>query len=303
MEIHFNEVHTPPIPAATVVLLRSGQNGLEVLLQKRHQNLSVLGGAYVFPGGKIDTLDQAPELHAFLDQSAHHLQQQQSLLDLPEHMQIGAFMAAIRELWEESSILLGQTNSKLELKQQQAVIEVATAQLKNGQVFNELVQEHQIQLGTRFLQPWSRWITPKTPSVSSKRFDTLFFVAQMPDGQLATHDEQEVTQSVWLNPTKALEQYWAGEVELAPPQIMTLAELSHFNSPTEVLQKAREKTFAVVQPEPIDIEGARWLCYPGDPMHSRSQAVLMGPSRLGWRNKRFEPVDGFAGYFKKPFGL
>ena len=40
MEIHFNEVHTPPIPAATVVLLRSGQNGLEVLLQKRHQNLS-----------------------------------------------------------------------------------------------------------------------------------------------------------------------------------------------------------------------------------------------------------------------
>lgn len=303
MQIHSHQVHAPPIPAATVVLLRSGNRGLEVLLQKRHQNLSVLGGAYVFPGGKIDPLDQAPELHACLDQSALAIQNRMRSLQLPEHMQIAALMAAIRELWEESSILLAQPSSEVGTADQSSIFTSATASLKNGSRFNELVLQHGLVLHTQLLQPWSRWITPTTPSVSSKRFDTLFLVAQLPEGQLASHDEQEVTQSIWLNPRHALEQYWAGEVELAPPQIMTLAELSHFNSPAEVLQKAQEKPFAVVQPEPIDMEGTRWLCYPGDPLHSQSKAVLMGPSRLGWRNKRFEPLDGFAGYFQRPAGL
>jgi 8-oxo-dGTP pyrophosphatase MutT (NUDIX family) len=66
--IHSDVVLTPPLPAATVMVVRDGPRGLEVLLVRRHGNSGVLGGVHVFPGGKLDAADQAVDL-ALLDRS------------------------------------------------------------------------------------------------------------------------------------------------------------------------------------------------------------------------------------------
>ncbi|MFZ3129339.1 MAG: NUDIX hydrolase, partial [Rhodoferax sp.] len=153
------------------------------------------------------------------------------------------------------------------------------------------------RLQTRNVLPWSRWITPRMPSVSTKRFDTRFFITTVPAEQEASHDNHELTESVWLPPRTALEQYWNGEIQLAPPQIMSLAHLARHATVQSVMDSARSGPPPLILPETFDEGGTRVLCYPGDPAHSVSTRALPGPTRLLFRNKRFEPVDGFEALF------
>ena len=134
----------------------------------------------------------------------------------------------------------------------------------------------------------------RMPSVSSKRFDTRFFVAEVPVGQVASHDNFETTASAWLQPRAALQQYWDRTIELAPPQIMSLAHLSRHATVHSVLQEARSRLPPVILPEASDEGGERMICYPGDPLHSIAQAAMPGPTRVYFRNRRFEPAAGFA---------
>ena len=116
--------------------------------------------------------------------------------------------------------------------------------------------------------PWSRWITPQVPSVMRKRFDTRFFVAAMPRHQTAQHDEHEATACVWLTPRTALSRYWAKDIELAPPQIMSLVHLLDFDSVRSVLQAACAQPPPLIEPESFEQDGTRVVCYPGDPRHA-----------------------------------
>ncbi|NDB00705.1 MAG: NUDIX hydrolase, partial [Betaproteobacteria bacterium] len=70
MELNTQTINTPPRPAATVLMLRDAPQGLEVLLIKRHAQSEVLGGAYVFPGGKVDAADAQALVLSLLDQPA-----------------------------------------------------------------------------------------------------------------------------------------------------------------------------------------------------------------------------------------
>jgi hypothetical protein len=152
----------------------------------------------------------------------------------------------------------------------------AMAWLREGRSFAEVLELLRLRLDTQALVPWSRWITPRVPSVSSKRFDTRFFVATVPPGQAATHDNREATESLWLPPRAALERYWANTLPLAPPQIMSLAHLSHFASAADVLQAARSRRPPVIQPEPYQLDDGRLICYPGDPQHPVAERALPG---------------------------
>jgi 8-oxo-dGTP pyrophosphatase MutT (NUDIX family) len=278
----FNE--GPAAPSATVVLLRDAPGDLEVFLLRRHGQSEVLGGAYVFPGGKVDPedaewadrLDAAPqELHARLGEPALR----------PEDA-AGLFVTAIRELFEETGLLLADVTP------QQA--RTAWAALRQGPRFDELLGPAGIRLTAGALHPWSRWITPTLSSVTRKRFDTRFFLATVPEGQEPGHDTHEATASVWLPPREALRRYWEGQIELAPPQIMSLTHLARHRSAASVLQAARAGPPPCIRPEPRDVDGQRVLCYPGDPWHSQREQVLPGPTRLTWRNQRFEPDAGLA---------
>ncbi|MEK9803948.1 MAG: NUDIX hydrolase, partial [Curvibacter sp.] len=97
----------------------------------------------------------------------------------------------------------------------------------------------------------------------------------------------------------ALEQYRDGRIDLAPPQIMSLAHLARHADVASVLAEARHKPPALIQPEPYDDEhGVRVLCYPGDPRHSVRERALPGPTRLRYGHQRFEPEDGFEALFR-----
>ncbi len=291
MKLHLETIHSAPRPAATVVLLRDTPEGMQVFLMKRNGLSDVLGGAYVFPGGKVDAADAELDMSAHLDQPVAVLHAGLNEPDIDAQTAGGLYVAALREAFEESGVLFAHGDSTPEPATR------AAALLREGLTFNAVLARLALQLQTRSLAPWSRWITPTAPSVMNKRFDTRFFVAALPDGQVARHDDFETTESIWLTPRAALGQYWNGDIELAPPQIMSLAHLARHASTASVLATARARVPPVIQPEPFDQEGIRVICYPGDARHSVREQALPGPTRLCYRNKRFEPVDGLEALF------
>ena len=289
MELNPHIINTPPRAAATVVMLRDAPQGMEVFLLKRHGLSDVLGGAYVFPGGKIDAADA--DLASRLDQPVADLHAALGEPQTPAELAATCYVAALREAFEESGVLFVHAAGAGQVAQ-------ATALLREGRTFSDMLSQMRLQLDTHSLLPWSRWVTPRLASVSHKRFDTRFFVAAMPPGQTAQHDNHEATESVWLAPRTALAQYWDGRIQLAPPQIMSLAHLARHANVASVLAQARSRPPPLIEPEPFDDEqGTRVLCYPGDERHSVRQRALPGPTRLLHRNKRFEPVAGFEALF------
>ncbi|WP_304876862.1 hypothetical protein [Pseudotabrizicola sp.] len=285
--INSDTVHTPPVPSATVMVVRDGPGGLEVLLVRRHGNSGVLGGVHVFPGGKLDMGDQQVGPSA-LDQPAAALVQSLGEPGLDLSTALGLHVAALRETFEECGLLLGQPGAVPGLVQQ------VRAHTRAGTGFVAALQQLGLPLAASCLLPWSRWITPRVPSITNKRFDTRFFVAPAPHGQVAEHCTFEATEAVWMAPRTGLERYWAGEIELAPPQIMTLSQFSRLRSVAQVLAAARSRPPALIAPESFDEDGCRVICYPGDPRHSVPERVWAGPTRLTYRNQRFEADGGLT---------
>jgi 8-oxo-dGTP pyrophosphatase MutT (NUDIX family) len=289
MELNRTLITTPPRDAATVVMLRDTARGLEVFLLKRSGLSDVLGGAYVFPGGKIDPEDAS--LLGRLDQPGAGLQSALGEAGTALDLAASCYVAAIREAFEESGVLFAQ-----DVGVQQ--VDTAARLLREGHSFAEALDQLGLVLATRRMLPWSRWVTPRMASVSSKRFDTRFFVAAVPADQTARHDNVEATESVWLSPRQALEQYRDGAIQLAPPQIMSLAHLSRHASVASVMAEAGARRPPLIEPEPYDdADGTRVLCYPGDPRHSVAERALPGPTRLRYRDRRFEPEGGFESLF------
>ena len=288
MQLNTEILTAPPLDAATVVMLRDGPAGLQVLLMRRHQASNVLGGVYVFPGGKLDPEDQDPLWQQRLSQDSATLHERLNEPDLPSERASGLFVAAMREAYEECRVLLGCTTQAMPQASQ------LLQALRSGQSWHAAFQAQALSLHTDALLPWCRWITPRKASVTNKRFDTRFFVTQVPDDQLAEHDNHEATEVLWINPRDALLRYWNREIELAPPQIMSLVHLSRHPNAHSVLAEAQNRRPPVIEPEPYDHDGVRTICYPGDPRHSVRQAAFPGPSRLMFINQRFEPELGLA---------
>lgn len=287
MELNNETVTTPPVDAATVLLLRDSDQGLQVLLLRRHHNSKVLGGAYVFPGGKLDAEDHAPEALPWLSETPEQLHARLQEPDLSAPRAAGLFMAALREAFEECGVLAGQDEYGPHMAEQ-------LRQHHSQHSWHASLRVGNLRLRTEELLPWSRWITPRQPSVTNKRFDTRFFLTRVCDAQVAAHDNHETTDSVWLTPRAALERFAAGEIELAPPQIMSLYDLKAHASVEQALDEARQRAPVLIAPEPFDEQGKRVICYPGDPRHTVRERALRGPSRLMFDAGRFVPVDGMA---------
>jgi len=177
---------TRPRQAATVILLRGGEVGLEALLVKRTPRARFMGGVWVFPGGAVDAEEGAGD-------DAHRA-------------------AAIRELREEASIALDDPAA---------------------------------------LVKFSRWITPAEVQI---RFDTHFFLAELPSGQEARIDGEECVDLGWFTPLAALEAFRAGEIVLVFPTIKHLEQLSEFPSVHALLAHARGRKVEPVQPRVV-LEG------------------------------------------------
>jgi 8-oxo-dGTP pyrophosphatase MutT (NUDIX family) len=288
MELNTEASQTPVRAAASVLMLRDGQDGLQVFLLKRHGLSDVLGGAYVFPGGKVDEGDALLAAHLDVPGPVLH-----SALNEPQLDELAAaalHVAALREAFEETGVLFAPGADARKAG-------AAWQLLREGRAFGDVLTLMSLRLEASRLQPWSRWITPAVGGVMRKRFDTRFFLASMPADQIARHDNHEATESAWLTPREALRQYWDRQIELAPPQIMSLAHLSRYSSVEDALAQARGHAPPVILPEPFEHEGVRVICYPGDERHSVRRRALPGPTRLHYRNRRFEPAEGFEALF------
>jgi 8-oxo-dGTP pyrophosphatase MutT (NUDIX family) len=270
-----------PIASASVLMLRDGRQGLEVYLLRRHNLSDVLGGAYVFPGGKLDARDR--EWIDRLDTPMAFLQEALGEPELTEVQAAALFVAAIREVFEEAGVLFAASPPG-----------AATfdASMMHSRRFDQVMNSRHLPLAASQLVPWSRWTTPVASVRSRKHFDARFFVAGLPHGQEPRHDDHETTESLWRTPRGALEDYWSRKIELAPPQIMTMAHLVRFRDVASVLREARSRKPPHAHPEAIHEGGAPVVCFPGDARHTRREAVLPGPSRLYWRDERYEPEGG-----------
>lgn len=283
-------VKTPARNAATVVLMRDAAEGMEVFMVKRHGLSDVLGGAYVFPGGKLDRADTDPDV---LERLGAPLDALHAALGEPEldiSTAAGLFVAACRETFEEAGVLLARGATAQH-------VEAAQARAREGLHFGAILARLGLRLDLHNLVPWSRWITPHVPETINRRFDARFFLAAVPNNQQARHDNYEATESFWLRPRAVLEQFWAGEVNLAPAQIMSMVALARHTRAADAVAAARGRRPPLIQPEPFRYGQGRAVAFPGDARHPIVERALPGPSFLVYRNERFEPVDGFEALF------
>jgi 8-oxo-dGTP pyrophosphatase MutT (NUDIX family) len=176
---------TEPRPAATVVLLRDAQQALEVFLVRRAKGSSFMGGAYVFPGGKLDDADSDPALLARVrGVDAADAGAALGEVDAPHALPL--FVAAIRETFEEAGVLFGE-----------GAHEGARKRLAAGERLTALAAELGWTLDASPLVPYARWVTP---AVEPKRFDARFFLAIAPDRGDWAHDASETIASAWMTP-------------------------------------------------------------------------------------------------------
>jgi len=193
-----------PRPAATVVLLRPGPDGLEVLLTRRPPSMAFAPDMFVFPGGRVDDADAEPALLAHGDPRA-----------------APAEVAAIRELFEEAGVLLAVGGSAAE----RAAARVAL--VRGETTFAALAESLDLHLATASLMPLSRWVTP--PSMA-RRFDARFYAAAFPADAAVTYQGEEVVDDVWLRPAEALEAMAEGRLAMWLPTSSTLQQLEHVRS-------------------------------------------------------------------------
>jgi 8-oxo-dGTP pyrophosphatase MutT (NUDIX family) len=257
---------SPAVPrdAATVILVRPAPvaAGVEVFLLRRTKALEFAPGACVFPGGSVDERDADPVAEeAWTGPAPADLGY---LLGISAERARTLVCAAVRETFEESGVLLAGP-SPGELVPDGAV-EDRHALLDGSLSLGELLSRRHLVLRADLLTPWARWITPE---ISPRRFDTWFFAAALPPGQLAglaaagpgePDSGSESDSGTWWRPAAALEAARAGQITLLPPTAVTLAELAAYQDIAGILGERRVIT--PLMPTLVVEDERAWLAMP-----------------------------------------
>jgi 8-oxo-dGTP pyrophosphatase MutT (NUDIX family) len=235
----------PARPASTVVLLRPSPARFDVFLVRRHDNVAFMGGAYVFPGGRVDEADRAfGEANAFR-------------------------AAAVRELFEEAGILLARSPgigiiNLTDGDDYRRFSGYRSALAEGSTTLRDVLVREGLEPDFGALHLFAHWITPQ---IEIKRFDTRFFVTVVPGQQEAIHDARETTHGEWIDPAEAVERCRRDEIALPPPTWTTLRGLARFSAVEDVLEWARARQVVSVQPGFIRNEQVTMLTLPGDPTY------------------------------------
>jgi glyoxylase-like metal-dependent hydrolase (beta-lactamase superfamily II)/8-oxo-dGTP pyrophosphatase MutT (NUDIX family) len=213
LQLHPARTPVEPRPAATLLWLRDADGAPEVLLTRRSPTASFLPGVFVFPGGRIDDADAAA--HDLVAEAAR------TLPYLP------AAVAALRESFEELGLLHAHDAAG------RPVAPAVLARLRRHEPLLPQLREHRLGLAADALRVLARWTTDR--DVGPRRFDTLFLVGRLPEGQTAVADDAEQFEPVWLRAADALARHEAGELPMIFPTLRTLRWLSTFTSADAVL--------------------------------------------------------------------
>lgn len=225
-----------PRPAATTLIVRDGDSGLEVLMVRRSLQASFMPGAYVFPGGAVDAADGSLAYLAVCDESAEDLAQRVGRVTQVGGMALAYAVAALRECFEECGLWLGAADHHAPAAGGWAPLR---ARLHAGETMAALALEAGGRLATSTLQPWSHWVTP---AGLPKRFDTLFFVARAPAGQLPEVDAGETTTLAWVQPAAALDDHARGGFPMEFATVSTVQSLRPFTGAAQLLAHAAALT-------------------------------------------------------------
>ena len=224
-----------PIPAATILIVRDGEAGLEIFMVKRHHQIDFVAGALVFPGGKTAKSDLDAALAEFADGISAWSAETRALA-----------ATAIREAFEESGILLARDNAtgdivgpaRLEaLQPYRHILEKGEATLL------EMLRAEELRLACDELVPFAHWVTPK---MMPKRFDTHFFLARAPVGHAGRHDGRESVDSIWIRPEEAIEDRKKWNVIF--PTKLNLMKLARSRTVQEAIAAARSAPPVTVEP-------------------------------------------------------
>lgn len=252
-----------PRPAATVITLRDGTNGYEILMLRRNLNSDFVGGAYVFPGGRVDEADAGPAAQrrtfGLTDADASRR------LSL-ESGGLAYYVACLRELFEEAGLLIACDEDGEPVQPRDESIgrfAQSRREVNAGTLdFVSMMERERLLLDLRGLEYIAHWVTPVGPP---RRFDTRFFVALAPSNQVATHDAGETVADQWIRPVDALDAHARGELEIIFPTIRNLEAIAHFGSSLEVLEYARSLIDIVrVEPRVVMRDGQVQILRPGD---------------------------------------
>lgn len=220
------------------------------------------GGVHVFPGGAVDVADLDAERWTFglSDEIASRR------LDL-ERGGLAFYVACLRELFEEAGLLIAcdESGQTVHLSGSDEVSRMAThrSAVNSGERdFFSVLEDEGFRLDLRGLEYVAHWITPIG---LSRRYDTRFFVALAPAGQVAAHDEGETVADLWMRPHEALEAHGRGEFDMMFPTVRNLQAIAHFSRTHEVLDYARSlPSISPVHPEIVERDGQRIILAPDD---------------------------------------
>jgi len=255
-----------PRPAATVVVLRDSPAGPQAFMVRRHQGTAFMGGAHVFPGGRVDAADRDadPSWCDGIDAAALQLP------DLPAADAVAFHVAAVRELFEEAGVLLARDASRAFVPLVGAAVRERFKQYRTdvhdgARALRDVMMHEELTLALDALVAFAHWVTPP---IDVRQFDTRFFITRVPPDQTPAHDQTETTHGTWITAADAIAQATRDEIVLPPPTWTTLRELEPFETVDAALAWARRRELVRRMPHHIvDGEGRRLLLLPGDPLH------------------------------------
>jgi 8-oxo-dGTP pyrophosphatase MutT (NUDIX family) len=266
--LNFDFTQPPAVPkdAATLVLLRDGGEGLEVFCVERHRESSFMGGALVFPGGKVDEGDRDPAWQGLLMPPREGVRQDIALAACRESLEEAAILPVSGALTHDEALVFRQA-------------------LATGPDFlRSALKARGLLIDLSCLVPFARWITPE-PEV--RRFDARFFMLRAPEGQAGAHDTHETMASFWETPRDVLARFDAGGVQLAPPTHRTLEILSAHTTVDAALAAAEMACLDPICPVLIDYDGTMALTLPGDPEHPQATPLVAGRTRYVLRGEQW----------------
>ncbi len=263
-------------PAATVMLVRDvpspgGGSVLQVLMVRRNLRSDFVGGAYVFPGGAVDPHDGGTEAEALC---AGRSDAEASALLGVGSGGLAYWVAVVRETFEEAGLLLARRPAGPDLlagdPAEEARFVAERASVNAGtRRFLDLVRDERLRLSVGDIHYFAHWITPRGVP---RRYDTRFFVAAAPSGQIAAHDAGETIAEVWISPHDALARHRAGEIDIIFPTIRNLQVIGRFATSHELLAAAERasSTVPAIEPKVVPDGNGMRIVLPGDPGYERA---------------------------------
>ena len=242
----------PARDAATIALVRRGTRGTETYLLRRQPTMEFAPGMYVFPGGGVQESDR--EVVEWVGPSCSDFGER---LGCDPDTARGLVVAAVRETFEESSILLaGPDATTVVGDTSDASMQAARLALDSGEMsFGDFLGSHGLLLRADLVGAWAHWITP---AFEPRRYDTRFFVAAVPEGQTVGSLPGEADRATWASVADVLDAVQEGEAAMLPPTWITCAELRDLD-PLEALAVAADRDIVPIQPRLVERDGELFL--------------------------------------------